>query len=190
MRVLSAVCERDEPLDDELGAGILVATEAVTDPLPGISVIPSGCRVRLDRRTLPGETEADILDELQPFLSAAEQEGTSATVAIAQTPITSYTGLALPARRFLPAWRLPRTHRLAQAAAAALVKALGSVELSFYGFCTNGSLTAGHLAIPTVGFGPGDPKSAHQADEFIELSELERARRGFAALASIELEEM
>lgn len=188
-RVLSALEKRLVPRDEELGGGILVATEAVTDPLPGISVVPSGCRVRLDRRTLPGESEADVLGELERFLAAAEQEGTTATATIPSTPITSYTGRALPAHRFLPAWRLPSGHRLARAASAALEASLGSVQVSFYGFCTNGSLTAGRLGIPTVGFGPGNPERAHQADEFIELEELERGRRGFAALAGIELED-
>jgi len=188
-RVLSALEKRLVPRDDELGDGILVATEAVTDPLPGISVVPSGCRVRLDRRTLPGESETQVLGELEQFLAAAEQEGTTATAAITSTPITSYTGRALPAHRFLPAWRLPSGHRFARAARAALEASLDSVQVSFYGFCTNGSLTAGRLGIPTVGFGPGTPERAHQADEFIELEELERARRGFAALAGIELED-
>jgi putative selenium metabolism hydrolase len=190
MRVLDALAERKEPHDDELGAGILVATEAVTEPLPGISVIPSGCRVRLDRRTLPGESEADVLGELQPFLARAVDEGTTATAVIASAPITTYTGMTLPGDRFLPAWRLPKTHRFAQAAIDALNEALGSVTLSFYGFCTNGSLTAGRLGIPTIGFGPGDPERAHQADEYIEIEDLEQGRRGFAALAGIELEEM
>jgi putative selenium metabolism hydrolase len=189
MRVLDALSEREEPHDDELGAGILVATEAVTDPLPGISVVPSGCRVRLDRRTLPGESEASVLEELRPFLDRAGREGTTATATITRTPITSYTGMMLPGDRFLPAWRLPKDHRFAQAAIAALEDAFGSVTVSFYGFCTNGSLTAGRLGIPTIGFGPGDPELAHQADESIEIDDLDQARRGFAALAGIELEE-
>jgi putative selenium metabolism hydrolase len=180
MRVLDALSERNEPHDDELGAGILVATEAVTDPLPGISVVPSRCRVRLDRRTLPGESEAAVLNELRPFLDHAGQEGTTATAAITRTPITSYTGMT---------WRLSKNHQFAQAATDALNDALGSVTQSFYGFCTNGSLTAGRLGIPTIGFGPGDPELAHQADESIEIEDLEQGRRGFAALAGIELEE-
>ena len=187
MRVLNALGEREEPLDDELGAGILVATEAITDPLPGISVVPSGCRVRLDRRTLPGESEADVLSELEPFLAAAGEEHTTATARITETPITTYTGLSIPARRFLPAWRLANTHPLARSAAAALQHALGAVGLSFYGFCTNASLTAGRLSIPTIGFGPGDPEMAHKANESIEIEDLARARRGFAALAGMQL---
>lgn len=189
MRVLSALDERRAPVDEELGEGLLVATEAVTDPLPGISVVPSGCRVRLDRRTLPGESEADVLGELEPFLAVARHERTTATATITSAPIISYTGRPIPAHRFLPAWRLPNTHRLARAASAALESSLGPTQVSSYDLCTNGSLTAGRLEIPTVGFGPGDPEWAHQADEFIEIVQLERGLRGFAALAGIELEE-
>jgi putative selenium metabolism hydrolase len=185
VRILTALEARVQPVDDELGAAILVATEAVTDPLPGISVVPSGCRVRLDRRTLPGESDADVLGELEPFLAAAGDLGTTATAAITEAPVTTYTGRAIPARRFLPAWRLDRAHPLAESAASALREALGGVRLSFYRFCTNASLTAGRRSIPTIGFGPGDSEMAHQADEWIALEALERGRRGFAALAGL-----
>ncbi len=188
VRVLSALDDRNAPADEELGAAILVATEAITDPLPGISVVPSRCKVRLDRRTLPGETEDTVLAEIEPFLEAARTEGARAMASIADGQVTSYTGHGLAARRFLPAWRLAPTHHFAVAATAALEEALGAVRQSFYGFCTNGSLTAGSLGIPTIGFGPGDPERAHQADEFIDVADLERGRRGFCALASIDLE--
>jgi acetylornithine deacetylase/succinyl-diaminopimelate desuccinylase-like protein len=179
---------RDEPTAPVLGPGILVATEATTEPMPGVSVVPSRARLRLDRRTLPGETAADVLAELEPALGAARAGGAKATARITAGAVTTYTGRELEGERFLPAWAIPADHSLARAAHAALTAALGSVERSHWGFCTNGSLTAGALGIPTVGFGPGDPEQAHQADEHIEIAHLERARTGFAALAAIEPE--
>jgi putative selenium metabolism hydrolase len=182
---LSALADRREPIDPALGRGILVATEASTEPMPGVSVVPSRARLRLDRRTLPEESSHAVLDELIPALDAARAAGAVATAEITSGELLTYTGHRLGGERFLPAWRTPADGPLAQAAQCALSAALGAVEASNYGFCTNGSLTAGRLGIPTIGFGPGDPEQAHQADEHIPVSDLERGRIGFAALAAI-----
>lgn len=185
---LCALDARQEPSHPVLGPGILVATEASTEPMPGVSVVPSRARLRLDRRTLPGETAADVLAELAPALVAARAGGATATSGITADAVTTYTGRPLHGQRFLPAWEIPAEHPLPRGAHLALTAALGTIECSHWGFCTNGSLTAGTLGIPTVGFGPGDPAQAHQADEHIEIADLERARAGFAALAAIEPE--
>ena len=50
--------------------------------------------------------------------------------------------------------------------------------LSHYAFCTNASSFCGELGIPTVGFGPSRENLAHTADEYIEISQLEKACRG------------
>ena len=179
-----------EPTDPVLGRGILVATEATTEPMPGVSVVPSRARVRLDRRTLPGETAEQVLAEIEPALDIARASGAQATATISSGALTTYTGHRLDGERFLPAWRLSEDHALARAAGRALEQALGSTTLSHYGFCTNGSLTAGTLGIPTIGFGPGDTRQAHQADEHIDIDDLELGRKGFAALAAIQPEVM
>jgi putative selenium metabolism hydrolase len=186
---VSALAQRPVPHDEYLGDGILVPTEAVTDPLPGISVVPSRARVRLDRRTLPGETAEQVLAELEPALAEARREGALASARLTTGDVRTYTGIALTEERFLPAWSLDPEAPLARGARHALTEALGRVELSHYGFCTNGSLTAGRLGIPTIGFGPGDTEQAHRADEHVAVADLEAGRRGFAALAAIDLED-
>jgi acetylornithine deacetylase/succinyl-diaminopimelate desuccinylase-like protein len=52
-----------------------------------------------------------------------------------------------------------------------------------YSFCTNGSLTAGLLGIPTIGFGVGLEHMAHQVDEYVTLDSLAAGERGYRALA-------
>lgn len=182
--VLRALRDRSVPEDPRLGRGILVATEATTAPLPGVSVVPSSARIRLDRRTLPGESAEEVLDELRPALEAARAHGARATATLAGGSVRTHTGVTIDEPRFLPAWRTESDQPLVAAAALSLDSALGPVARSHYGFCTNGSLTAGRLGIPTVGFGPGDPEMAHQPDEWIALEQLGVGRRGFAALAS------
>jgi putative selenium metabolism hydrolase len=177
--VLVALGDRPVPEDAELGAGVLVVTEAVSDPVPGVSVVPSRMCLRLDRRTLPGEQPSAVLDELGPYLQAASRAGCRATAELSEGVVTTYSGAVLPARRFLTAWKADRGHPFVAAALAALDEGPPAR------FCTNGSLTA-DLGIPTVIYGPGDPEHAHQADESITLEQLVAGRRGFAALASLD----
>jgi acetylornithine deacetylase/succinyl-diaminopimelate desuccinylase-like protein len=175
--VLAKLAGREPPRDPELGAGILVATEAVTEPFPATSVVPARCRLRLDRRTLPGETADDVLAELEPYLAAATAHRAAATVAIPDSTVTTYTGAELSARSFFPAWRAA-DDGFTNAVRGAVPAGGPAV------FCTNASLCAAR-GIPTVIFGPGDPERAHQDDELIELADLERGRERFAALSAM-----
>ncbi len=177
--VVVALQQRPVPQDEDLGAGVLVATEAVSEPVPGISIVPARMRMRLDRRTLPGETAEEVLAELAPYLEAASDSGCRARAELSEGEVSTYTGVALPARRFLPAWKADRRHPFVAGAVAALP------EGSPAHFCTNGSLTAAR-GIPTVIFGPGNPEDAHQADESISHAELAAGRLGFAALAAMD----
>jgi acetylornithine deacetylase/succinyl-diaminopimelate desuccinylase-like protein len=58
-----------------------------------------------------------------------------------------------------------------------------------YSCCTNGSLTAGVRAVPTIGFGVGEQHMAHRADEYVHVDALLDGARGYAALAAALLED-
>ena len=175
--ILCSLERREVAHDPELGATILVATEAATEPFPGVSVVPNRCHLRLDRRMLPGESAEMVLAELAPFLAEAERYGARASAAISDSTVTTYTGVELAMPRFFPAWRA-RSGPFVDAVLASAPAGPPAV------FCTNGSLSAGR-GIPTVIFGPGDPERAHQDDEYIDLDELEGGRAQFADLAAM-----
>lgn len=175
--ILRALGDREVARDPEFGAAILVATEAATEPFPANSVVPGLCRLRLDRRTLPGESAEGVIAELEPCLAEAERYGAHAEVSISDAAVTTYTGRGLSALRWFPAWREERAGFIDAVSGAVPV---GPPAV----FGTNGSVSAAR-GIPTVIFGPGDPKLAHQDEEHIRLEELDRGRRQFAALASI-----
>jgi acetylornithine deacetylase/succinyl-diaminopimelate desuccinylase-like protein len=50
-------------------------------------------------------------------------------------------------------------------------------------FSTDGVYTAGVAGIPTVGFGPGEERHAHTADEQVRVQDVEAAARVYAELA-------
>jgi putative selenium metabolism hydrolase len=167
-----------------LGKGILVLTDIKSAPYPANSVVPDYCVVTYDRRTLPGETEEDVLAPIENIIKhTLEDTGATYNISIAVDEFDSYTGVTVKAPNFAPAWFFDNDSPIVQKAIAGLKETNILPEISHYAFCTNGSGTAGRLGIPTIGFGPGDEKLAHRTDEFIEIEALYKGAVGYAAIA-------
>jgi len=119
------------------------------------NIVPEHCTITIDRRTLPGETEAGVKRELMNFLRS---KNLSARIAD---------------KKLAPAWpletdiRLPLVKQFMQS-----VGQTKSVGVNF--FCDAAVLAA--AGIPSVAFGPGDIAQAHTADEWISLKSLERGK--------------
>jgi acetylornithine deacetylase/succinyl-diaminopimelate desuccinylase-like protein len=117
------------------------------------NVVPDRCEIIIDRRTIPGEREKDVVGELKRFLKTQEK---AQLINYKQNPcLPMETDLKLPlVREFLG--QLGQT------------KAEG---VDF--FCDSAVLSA--AGIPCVVFGPGDIAQAHTSDEWISVTQLERA---------------
>lgn len=135
----------------------------------GLSTYPDRCIVRIERRTIPGETAADALRELQSacervrkdvvdfradvdllFAQPPSDVAPDEPIADAITTVLSRQGLDADPRG-MSAWT-----------DAALLNAAG---------------------VPTVCLGPGDMGLAHAAEEYIDTSDVERATDVLVALA-------
>jgi acetylornithine deacetylase/succinyl-diaminopimelate desuccinylase-like protein len=163
---------------------VLVLTDVISQPYPGLSVVPDRCAATFDRRTLPGETEDSVLGVIRSAVEAAlSGSGARARVTIASDDFETYSGARVRAPNFAPAWYLEPASELVRRARGALASAGIDRGETHYAFCTNGSGTAGGLGIPTIGFGPGAEELAHRVDEYVEMEELEVAARGYGALA-------
>lgn len=182
--VIMALRDFTPPRHEVLGRGILVLTDVISDPYPGLSVVPDRCTATFDRRTLPGETEKDVLsaveEALEQALKDAEATGRST---IADDDFLSYTGTRVTAPNFAPAWYYEEEEEIVATALKALEEVGITPQLSTYAFCTNGSGTAGRLGVPTVGFGPGEEELAHRVDEHIAAEQLGVAAEGYASIA-------
>jgi acetylornithine deacetylase len=119
------------------------------------NIVPDHCVIRVDRRTLPGETEASVVKSIGKLISSI---GVKATITGEKTGPTS----PLETSSKHPLVRL-------------LMQSAGQREpLGVRYFCDASVLaTAG---IPSVVFGPGDIAQAHTADEWISLESLELAK--------------
>lgn len=183
--IVRALRDVDLPRHDTLGPGILVLTDFMSHPYPGLSVVPDRCVATFDRRTLPGETEETVLEPIRLLAQRAGQgSDASVSVEIAVDDFTSYSGARVSAPNFAPAWFFDESEPIVRISHEALTRIGMGSRLSHYAFCTNGSATAGRLGIPTIGFGPGDEDRAHRFDEYVEVEDLERAARGYAAIAT------
>jgi acetylornithine deacetylase len=119
------------------------------------NIVPDFCKISVDRRTLPGETDAKVKREIAAFLRFMKL---SANI--------SSTKLA-PALPLETNYKLPLVQQY--------LKCVGQTKpLGVHYFCDAAILSAG--GIPSVVFGPGDIAQAHTEDEWISLTELERGK--------------
>ncbi|MEI7533587.1 MAG: M20/M25/M40 family metallo-hydrolase [Verrucomicrobiae bacterium] len=119
------------------------------------NIVPDSCAISIDRRTLPGETESSVRREIALLLKVNKLTAKFSNRKLAPA-------LPLETNPHLP---LVQTFLRA----ANQKKSLG-VDY----FCDAAVLAAG--GIPGVVFGPGDIAQAHTVDEWISLTELERAK--------------
>jgi len=86
-------------------------------------------------------------------------------------------------QQFEPA-AIPSDHTLTQTVLASAAAALGrEPRLQGMTFGADMGLMVNHGSIPTVLFGPGDIRHAHQPDEHVEVEDLMAAARSLAVLA-------
>lgn len=119
------------------------------------NIVPDHCLIRIDRRTLPGETENGVRREISALLQAGKLGA----------KISS--GKLVPCLALETDIRRPLVRSFMRCA-----RQLRPVGVDY--FCDAAVLSA--AGIPSVVFGPGDIAQAHTADEWISLHSLERGK--------------
>ena len=135
----------------------------------GMSTYPDRCVLRLERRTLPGERDAGVVAEVERACARVRERRPTfdATVRLlmAQEPSD-----------------VPADAPIVRALDAALVGTREPVRVSGMSAWTDAALLNA-AGIPAVCFGPGDISLAHAAEEYIPLSEIDRATAVLSSLA-------
>ncbi|EEF58964.1 M20 family metallopeptidase [Pedosphaera parvula] len=119
------------------------------------NIVPSYCSITLDRRTLPGETDASVWREIQALL---KQHNLMATLGNTK---------ASPCLPMETSSKLPLVQQF--------LRVLGQRKPQGVDYFCDASVLA-HGGIPSIVFGPGDIAQAHTADEWISLQSLERGK--------------
>lgn len=157
-RLHDALRGRAHPL---VGAPSLTVTRATAGRAD--NVVPDACDLLLDRRLVPGETEATAMAEIRAVLDAARAEDGIETEVLTLKPTTG--GAA----------ETPPDHPVVLAAVAA-ARRHGVADPSPIGF--GGACDFTHfrgLGAQGVVLGPGSLAAAHAPDEFVPRAELEAA---------------
>jgi acetylornithine deacetylase len=135
----------------------------------GMSTYPDRCVLKLERRTIPGETTEDALQQMKRACDAVRARtpdfSADITVEFAQAPSD--------VRRDAPI----------VAALDAAMRAEGerSATVGLSAWTDAALLNA--AGIPAICYGPGDIALAHAAEEYVEIAEIERACRVLTRLA-------
>jgi putative selenium metabolism hydrolase len=167
--------------DRFLGPGTLAVTH-IENTAGSRNAVPDSCTFCIDRRLTLGETETKALAEIQGIVL---REDVEATLSIPEYVSTSFTGYEARAKAYFAPWALERDHPLVQQVCRAVRAELGYRPLvGKWDFSTDGVYTMGAAGIPTVGFGPGEERHAHTADERIRLDDVALAAQGYARIAT------
>jgi succinyl-diaminopimelate desuccinylase len=152
-----------------------VTPTVIRSPVHGVpqsNVIPSSAQAVLDIRLTPGPDEAALRAELD---------------AVCRRVAEACPGVVLewePVNGYRLATRVDRVEPLARAMTRAVRQATGKPP-RFGGVpgSTDGTILRMTLGLPIVTCGPGNRLIPHQADEFVEISELVEAARIYVASA-------
>ena len=119
------------------------------------NIVPDRCSIQIDRRTLPGETDAGVRREITSLLRAKK------------------LSVKISSKKLDPALPLETSPKLPLV--QSFLRSVGQKQPAGVDyFCDAAVLSA--AGIPSVVFGPGDIAQAHTADEWISLPSLERGK--------------
>lgn len=136
-----------------------------------VNVVPDQCSVMIDMRTLPGQDHTELLRRLETFLTDLESRIADLKASIrltydlppAETPESA-----------------PAVQQFLAAAKSHCGMEISSVKVPF---ATEAAIFVPTLNVPTLILGPGDAALAHQPNEFVEISEMEKAAKIYTAAA-------
>jgi acetylornithine deacetylase len=136
----------------------------------GMSTYPDSCTVRIERRTIPGESPEAVRRELESACSRARSRQPKFRADVDVTFSQEPSDVAVDA---------PIVRALGQA-----LDACGDgVRIEGMTARTDAALLNA-AGIPAICFGPGDISLAHAAEEWVPVSEIERATNVLAQLVT------
>lgn len=134
------------------------------------NVVPDFARIYIDRRLVPGEAPGEVRAEIEEIAQRAVVNMPGITVEV--------EGAAHGSAATLQEEDAP----LVQSMIAANRQLGLSTEPTGFSMATDGRYFA-RKGIPTIIYGPGDPRLAHVPDEWVGVDELIQATRAYALAA-------
>ncbi len=158
-----------------------LALSGISSTGVSLNAVPDECEIYLDRRMVPGETEASLEKEMEGIAA-----GKNASWEIDTVRRTTWTGEPITYHPLHTAWEISRDHALAQAAVNAYAEVFGAApqKFEYWDFSTN-AVALVSRGIPVIGFGPGEAKLAHMRDERCPVDQILEACAFYAKVIEI-----
>jgi putative selenium metabolism hydrolase len=184
--LVQAVEGLDHPTHPVLGKRSVTCIDIHSEPYPSVSMVPATCRARFDCRFGPDDTEESLVALVSELFSVWKhrRRPPAADCHVYVAEFETFNGRRYRAPEYAPAWLMASDSEVVKAGLTGLRDAGLPAEAATYGFCTNGSLTAGLRGLPTLGYGVGREAEAHTVDEHIDIENLFRAASGYGALVA------
>ncbi len=186
--VIEAISQLEPELGDDpfLGHGKITVTDIEVET-PSINAVPNRCTAFIDRRLTFGESPDAEIARVRDLIPQEHREAGDITVDLLRYDDPSYTGFVKIVDKIFPAWALDEAHPLVQAG----LEACRRIGLSSgnragkWDFSTNGIYWAGIAGIPTIGFAPGDEKTAHTVMDSVSLDDVVASTAFYAILPTL-----
>ncbi|NPV75344.1 MAG: M20/M25/M40 family metallo-hydrolase [Anaerolineae bacterium] len=157
--------------DPFFGTDVIELVEIKSRPSPGNGCVPEYCWVLWECRLFPGETRETFLNRF--YTALKDFDGAEkVTLKIGRVAVDCYTGERLDYEDFLKAWVTPPEEPFRKLVEKALHQIGIQVEPVIFRGCTNASVSAGDMGIPSLIYGPGNLDLAHKPNEYVEIEEL------------------
>lgn len=158
-----------------------IAVTDVSARTASLNAVPDQFTIYIDRRITSNEPHDDVIDQIKGLIPDYLQEEILVEELFYDTP--SYTGFVFPVSKFYPPFLLDDDHPLTLAGQNTIEALWGEKRaLGTWDFSTNGTYWAGKAGIPSIGFGPGDEKTAHMRHENVSLNDVVLATQFYALL--------
>jgi acetylornithine deacetylase len=140
-----------------------------------LSSYPDRCALKYERRTVSGETQADVTREIESVLSQLRDADPEFEASV--TPLFGRPFYEVPPTHELPV-ALSRALAQAESGRGAAIDTSQFVGMSFW----TDAAVLGDAGIPAVLFGPGGA-GLHSAEEYVVIQDVLRCRDTLAQLA-------
>jgi putative selenium metabolism hydrolase len=158
-----------------------IAVTDVSARTASLNAVPDQFTIYIDRRITSNEPHDEVIEQIKGLIPDYLQEEILVEELFYDAP--SYTGFIFPVSKFYPPFLLEDEHPFAQAGLRTIEALWGEKRpLGTWDFSTNGTYWAGKAGIPSIGFGPGDEKTAHMRNENVPLDEVVLAAEFYALL--------